>query len=254
MAITEKPKWFNMSENVTLEIMQIIADSANDTDMPLQVKNLPMKAHWFICDSLYLANMANREGMHANALALTRQCIEAISVLEVGLCKLDDAAEILQKWDDDKLTAGGLRKWLEINVWPKYGNGLWVESWQEFMAKLAKAIQPYSHYSSKLSQWQDKLHAVKKDAESPDLFLEIRPRAYDPQKATRITLYHAILVFALGRIAIAHSENCNTKFKASVNRLGKALGETPYLDGHQTDWEQQFWAMMFSKKGGTILE
>jgi len=44
----------------------------------------PMLAHWFMRDALLLANQANREGMHANALLLTRQCLEAISVIELA--------------------------------------------------------------------------------------------------------------------------------------------------------------------------
>jgi hypothetical protein len=37
-------------------------------------------------------------------------------------------------------------------------------------------------------------------------------------------------------------------------RLGAALGKSRYLDGHQTDWGQQFWAMVWERGGGTILE
>lgn len=43
-----------------------------------------MLAHWFISDSLLLANKANWDGMHANAISLLRQCVEGISVIELG--------------------------------------------------------------------------------------------------------------------------------------------------------------------------
>ena len=37
-------------------------------------------------------------------------------------------------------------------------------------------------------------------------------------------------------------------------RRGVALGKSRYLDGHQTEWSQQFWAMVWERGGGTILE
>ncbi len=37
-------------------------------------------------------------------------------------------------------------------------------------------------------------------------------------------------------------------------RLGMALGKSRDLDGHQTDGSQQFWATVWERGGGTILE
>jgi hypothetical protein len=72
------PDWFSLSERLTPEVNARIAEAAKasaDT-LPLQVKFLPLQAHWFTLDSLLLANRVNREGMHANAISLTRQCVE----------------------------------------------------------------------------------------------------------------------------------------------------------------------------------
>src|ERR1700730_13372085 len=185
------PEWFSLSESATPETMRRIAISVQKpTTLSLQVKNLPMQAHWFVLDSLILANRANREGMHANALALTRQCIEAISVIEVGLCGHRDSESILLKWDDDRLTPGALRKWLNESVWSRYGCGIWSEPWADFMSKLAKAVQPYAHYSSQLAKWQLRLHGPMEPGNvETSLLIEYSPRAYDAQKATRITLF-----------------------------------------------------------------
>lgn len=75
--------------------MERVALSLQELNLPLQVRFLPVQAHWFILDSLLLANQANREGMHANALSLLRQCLEAISIVELGLTPHAGAADVL---------------------------------------------------------------------------------------------------------------------------------------------------------------
>jgi hypothetical protein len=233
--------------------MEHVRSAIEARPLPLQVKFAPTLAHWFVLDSLYLANDANRAGMHANALALTRQCIEAFSVIELGICDHADAASMLQRWWDDEITSGQLRRWLSEQVWPRYGSGLWQEPWSDFMAKLASAVQAYAHYTSKLSQWQLRFLGGP-PGQMENHLIEIRPRAYDAQKATRITLYHGILTYTLARIGIA-AHQADDEFRALISRLGKALGKSRYLDGHQTDWPQQFWAMTWSAETGSpILE
>ena len=199
-----------------------------------------MMAHWFVLDTLLLANRANRDGMHANALVLMRQCVEAISVIELSLCGHPGAEDVLLKWDADDLTPGKLRAWLEKNVWPQYGLGLRGESWSTFMREFAGAVQPYAHYSSGLAQWQLRLHRFEDGTDGDTtVTAEIRPRAYDPQKATRITLFHGLLLYTLGRIwqmQILTDEG----FTALLERMGAALAKSRYLDGHHTNWSHSF--------------
>ena len=208
-------------------------------------------------DSLLLANRANREGMHANALSLTRQCLEALTVVEIGICGHEESESILLKWDKDELTPGKLRAWLERHVWPSYGSGLWSEPWATFMREFAAALQPYAHYGSKLAQWQVRLvpgvSPEESSAGATTIFIEARPRAYDAQKATRITLFHAVLTYTLGRILLERNTS-DVDFRSLIARLGGALGKSRYLDGHATDWSQQFWAMLWSTDGNTVLE
>ena len=249
--MTAIPEWFILTEEATPTVMGRISAATSAIHMPLQVKFLPQKAHWFLLDSLLLANQANREGMHANALSLTRQCVEAMSVVELGLCGHKDAESTLHQWEKDDLTPGKLRAWLEANVWPAYGSGLWTESWASFMRQFAAALQPYAHYSTKLSQWQDQLLPDSGDDQTHKL-VRIAPRAYDPQKATRITLLHGILTYVLGRIHLAGHKD--PELAPLVLRLGSALSKSQYLDGHATDWSQQFWAMLWSTSGATVLE
>jgi hypothetical protein len=250
------PEWFTISEQINGEVMKRIAKTVSATRMSPQVNSLPMLAHWFVLDTLLIAHKANKDGMHANALALTRQCIEAISVIELGVCGHKDAEATLLKWEDDSLTPGKLRAWLSANVWPQYGAGLWQEPWSIFMREFAGAVQPYAHYGRNLAQWQLRLHqAYDGDGDDAPIhaIIEMRPRAYDPQKATRITLFHALLSYVLGRIWAAANKD-DLRFAAQVTRLGVALGKSKYLDGHQTDWSHQFWAMVWARDGATILE
>ncbi|MDN4573371.1 hypothetical protein DBB29_12360 [Pandoraea cepalis] len=251
------PEWFQMVDDTTQQVMQRVAGAVSANTMALQVNSSPVLAHWFILDTLLLANRANRDGMHANALALTRQCIEAISVVELGICNHPGAEGMLLKWDADRATPGELRKWLQANVWPNYGMGLWAEPWDVFMREFASAIQTYAHYGRNLAQWQLRLHRGFDDSGSSDgamhRLIEMRPRAYDPQKATRITLFHALLTYVLGRVWVASSPG-DSEFETLIGSFGAALGKSRYLDGHATDWSQQFWTMLWERGGGTILE
>jgi hypothetical protein len=253
---SQPPEWFTITEEANQPIMSRIASAVATNELPLQIKTAPMLAHWFMLDTLLLANQANRDGMHANALALTRQCVEAISVIELGICNHPEAKAQLIRWEADELTAGKLRAWLQTDVWPKYGSGLWTEPWPIFMREFAGAVQPYAHYTRELAQWQLLLHRMHSDSDATNDFealVEMRPRAYDPQKATRITLFHALLSYTLGRIWVA-AHQADSEFAALISRLGRALGQSRYLDGHQTNWSQQFWAMVWQRGGGTILE
>lgn len=251
------PEWFPTVEEANPQVMRRIAQAVSSCNMGLQVKSSPMLAHWFMLDSLMLANQANRDGMHANALVLTRQCLEAISVIELGICGHVDAEAMLIQWNEDRLSPGKLRAWLEQNVWPRYGAGLWNEPWSTFMREFAAAVQPYAHYGRSLAQWQLRLRGFTAASNDPAAVMqgviELQPRAYDPQKATRITLFHGVLAYVLGRIWMAQSAT-DAEFASLMNHLRIALGKSRYLDGHQTDWSQQFWAMVWSSDGGTVLE
>lgn len=49
-------------------------------------------------------------------------------------------------------------------------------------------------------------------------------------------------------------ERRDPEFAALINRLGIALGKSRYPDGHKTDWGQQFWATLWERGGGPVLE
>lgn len=234
--------WFKFADLATTQVNSKIAYSLSALNLPVKSINSPLQAHWFLLDTLYLANQANRDGMHANALALLRQCIEAISIIEIGMSNHQDAGDILSLWQSNKKSAGQLRQWLEANVWKQYGLGLWGESWTDFYAKLASAVQPYAHYSGLLAQWQSKLISIPSKSNETEMVIKIGPRLYDPQKATRITLYHILITYALGRIWVTYHTDEDPDFNKLLGSLGEALRNSKFLDGSSTDWSQQFWS------------
>jgi hypothetical protein len=206
--LPEEPKWFQLGEQATPETMRRLVKATSSTRLPVQVNRFPEQALWFCMNTLFIANGANREGKHANAPSLTRQCLEALSVIELGLTGTAPAVEVLHRWEKDEMTAGEVRKWLEANVWPTYGNGLWEEPWADFMGSLARAIQPYAHYSSRLAQWQSSVHFPRRNRDGGlTLVMKTGPAAYDEHKATRITLYHVLITFALARVWIATTKS-----------------------------------------------
>ena len=69
--------------------------------------------------------------------------------------------------------------------------------------------------------------------------MQLRPRAYDPQKATRITLFNGLLTYVLGCIWIGNVGG-DAEFADFIERFGDALGRSRYLDGHQTNWASSF--------------
>ena len=206
-------------------------------------------AVYFFVHAMEIAYEANKAGIHANALSQTRLCIEALAIIELGMCRANGREAILENWLKGRLTPGKVRQWLAREVWPSYGAGLWSESWEDFMARLAGAVQPYAHYTSQLAQWQSRLHFANPGESTA--YIESGPIVYDPQKATRITLYHSILNYTLGRIWLANCTSEDKKFREIVSRLGDALRKSRYLDGQQTSWEQQFWAMVWDRRTGS---
>jgi hypothetical protein len=242
----EIPEWFTQTELLTPKIFQSVAKTLSNADLDISIRLFPEQAFWFLSNTLLIANQANRKGMHANALAITRLCVEAITIVELGLVGTPDAANLLSQWSNHKKKPGELRSWLEANAWGNYGRGMWDETWATFFANFSRAIQPFAHYSGLLAQWQNRTHNFERnDDGGGTAILEIGPTIYDPQKATRVTLFHGIITFVLGRIFLANLKGPTDLQTDAVNSLGRSLSESPYLDGHSTNWPEQFWGLMW---------
>ena len=125
---------------------------------------------------------------------------------------------LLRRWDRKEATQGELRKSLEESVWPRYSPGLWGEPWSEYSANLARAVQPYAHYTPDLMGWQ---MAILHDDGDGHWLVRAGPTAYDPLEASRITLLHGLVFWTLGRVA---AENASTPELTAIAPTIKNLG------------------------------
>jgi hypothetical protein len=181
--------------------------------------------------ALHYSDSANRDGMHTIALGLARHAVEALTVVELALpCSGDSGLELLRRWRDGAASFGQLRAALERDTWIHYGSGLWGESWSDFFANLCKALQPYAHCTSSLVEWS---YWVWPDAGDGSTYAV--PGHYDPLKASRITLLHALLTWTNGRLLAQSGERI-----PDVVKLGDALAHSNLLFENRTDWSVQF--------------
>jgi len=177
---------------------------------------------------------ANKQGKHSVAVCLVRQCLEALTIIDVGLQKPAYAEPLLLAWSEGKKTAGQLRQNLEHDIWPHYGKGLWTESWAEFFGNLAQSVHPYAHYSPELQGWQ---WATITSRETGAL-MAIGPDTYDELRAARITLLHILLIWASGRIILAYDGKLlDNTHQEQMAELGAAIASSNLL------FEKQNWGV-----------
>jgi len=198
------------------------------------VRFVPMLAAAHFAASRSTALEANRAGFHAVALALARQAMESLTVIEVGLLESSVANELLLGWQSGKLTQGALRKRLEQISWPQLPDTPWQISWLEHMRSLASALQPYAHYSPRLLQWN--LAFVQRPADE-EAIGAVGHGAFDADKAERLALLLSVFVWnllvMLGQYADMAPEAVEVKA-----RLDSELGKTAWLDVGQ-GWHDQ---------------
>lgn len=110
MSHSDLPEWVKLSEAANAPTNKQVAEVISNLSLPIDVRYTPMQAHWFMLDSLLIANRANQDGMHAIAVALTRQTLEAMTIVELGLVQHNHAGSILAKWNENSISPGELRK------------------------------------------------------------------------------------------------------------------------------------------------
>ena len=244
-----KPEWFTIGDQIMGPIVGELdgaLKSASQSDLNLKTACEVAGLHFVQC--VDTSAEVNKSGMHAIAVSLVRQCLEALSVAEAGLQSEDLRDQLVRAWLDEKITAGGIRKRLEKEVWGDYGNGLWHETWSEFMSEFTQAVHPYAHYTQLLQGWQfaHLQQRISKEADGSLLtYMTFGPKTYDATKATRITMLHMILAWIAGRMLIASGHARG--LQQDINALGRALAEAEWLGGGKAPWHQEFWPHMFDK-------
>jgi hypothetical protein len=132
---------------------------------------------------------------------------------------------------------------LEKEVWPRCGTGLWTEPWSEFYGNLARAVQPYAHYTSELQGWQ--FATLHSDGQR-ELIAAFGLETYDALQATRITLFHMLLTWVLGRMLLAKGTNHDVMAQRDrILELGAALASSKLLFKGGEWWAQLAPHMLF---------
>ncbi len=239
----DHPEWLRLGESILGPLLADTSQSLKDfRGGDFHVTQLPTLALYHLAHSLQTSIETNRDGRHAVALSLLRHAVEALTIVELGLVGTESSYRLLEDWDSGRKSQGELRRALQQSVWPMYGTGLWKEPWAEFFARLAKAVQPYAHCSPELIQWN--LSAL---TDSSSGRFVAGAGMYDPIKASRLTLFHVLVAWTLGRLLFA---NCPLRTSlvndSDVGALGTALSGSDLLMEGQ-DWSVQLWPHMFFK-------
>ena len=240
----QNPKWFELGDRLMWPLVGMGIATARSHQ--LSSPDLQLLAELALCHHaacLEVGNYANRRGKHSAAICLVRQSLEALSIAEIGLQSAEFAEPLLVAWKEGKKSHGEMRKALEQDVWPHYGPGLWDETWAEFYANFARAVQPYAHYTSELQGWQ----FVTVDYEGGSQFTAMCGlETYDVLQATRVTLLHMMLTYMLGRILLAHGGNPDVMSRRpDILELGQALGSSKLLFKRGEWWAQLAPHMLF---------
>lgn len=244
--MTRRPEWLVLGEDL---FNPVIAASLAATRRLVfanpQVEPLPYMAVCHLASCLETSIDANKQGRHSVAICLVRQCLEAFTIIDIGLQDSTYAEPLLLAWSEGKKTAGQLRQNLERDIWPSYGKGLWHESWTEYFGNLAQSVHPYAHYSPELQGWQ----WVTIKSGNRSAFMTTGPNTYDELKAARTTLLHILLIWTAGRLILAHDkELLGLEDRARVLKLGSAIKSTNLLF-EEENWGLQLIPHMFFKEG-----
>ena len=183
-------------------------------------------------------------------MGVLRHSVEALTLIDLGFQEPEYSSQLLESWKAGNKSAGEIRKYLERDVWPRYGTGLWSESWADFFGNLARAVQPFAHYSKELMYWQ-----LFVPSQPPPTFSEathnilaaLRCPTNDPVKAARLTLLSAMIIWTLGRILMAKRPSWRGP-RSELDALGLAIGGSKLLDRGE-NWSDQLLGMYYFRPG-----
>lgn len=233
------PEWLTLTDLMmgpSIGAASSLLRSGGPSDPDLQVPASLALRHY--AGSMQYLAVANRDGMHTIALGLARHALEALTVVELALpCSGTVGDALLSRWRDKCATLGHIRMALESDVWARYGDGLWDETWAQFFGNLARALQPYAHCSTDLLEWGVTAWA---DPATGKMLASVGQ--YDPLKASRITLLQSLLTWTLARLVQLSDGDAG-----DVQALRAALARSTLLFEAQSDWSLQFTPHMFFK-------
>jgi hypothetical protein len=252
--MSNQPQWLILCSQLLWPIIDMGLTTIQELGFKdSDLESIPHCALLHLSSCLQISAFANEQGNHSVAICLIRQCVETLTLVDIGLQDETYAQPLLMSWQDGKKSHGDLRASLEKNVWPRYGKGLWNEPWAEFFGNLARAVQSYAHYTNQLMLWQFKVIEYPKDIdpikrEGFEFLASLDPTKYDPYKGSQVAMLQALIGWTLGRLLLEHGKNLEIlKYSDQIHEFGRALGESDLLD-QQTDWSSNLLPVMFFVK------
>jgi len=241
------PKWLQLSERLSGPLFTcagaaLAPSESSDIDASL----IPHLALFHLYHCLNASIVANREAKYSVAVCLLRQCVETLTIIDLGLQNHTYRDPLLHAWKDGKKSHGEIRRALEQDVWPRYEHGLWDESWRDYFANLAKAVQPYAHYTPELMGWQ---MAIRASDGGEKLIVETGESPFDAVRTSRITLLQALVVWTLGRLLVENTDHREAvAYRALLDDLRKALGTSKLLFKGR-EWADELVPFIWFKPG-----
>ena len=195
--------WRKTHEPLNLELQLVVRQAwANQPPVSdLQLQFVPYYAGKHCLETIRLSRLANEGGAHAVAVGLLRDAVEALSLVAVGICHDGEKLRILNEWNEEKQSAGDVRKYLERTVWPTVSiSGLWGERWSDFWASLARAVQPYSHVSPLRLRWHQHVEIIDGKWH---VWINHLAGDFELYRAARIGAFQLVLLWAFAEIVCA---------------------------------------------------
>ena len=241
------PRWLQLGQQISSPVFQAVLDALRSRRLPdASIQATGELALFHVRACLNASIDQNQVGQPAVALALLRQCIEALTVVDASLQRSELAIDLLQRWVKSGSSTGALRKELANHAWPRYGTGLWDEPWGDFFSNLSKSVHPYAHYSNLLQQWQI---SIVSNRGSSDVIAMTSHMTVDQVKFLRVALLHMLVIWAVGRIFLGNSpDESHKSLRDSIAALGSALSESKMLF-RSKDWADELLPHIFFNEG-----
>jgi hypothetical protein len=186
----------------------------------------------FMRKALFYINSANDNGDHAIALSLLRQCSDPLFIVECGITKSASGQAALEYWvNTPDVKIGNVRKQYAEKIWGQRRGEILGMSWNMFFSDFYSAIQDYAHYNPKMLQWTFTVDALLNDSDSNMLF-QTSLWKYNPENATRITLYQSVIVYALARSVCDYefkTKSWNKDIEKLLDKYEEGLSESKLI-------------------------
>lgn len=192
--------WKKTHEPLNLELQSVVRGSwADRPPIPdFQLQFIPHYAGKHCLETVRLSRLANEGGAHAVAVGLLRDAVEALSLAALAISHDPDKVRLLNQWNEERLSAGQLRQYLEAQVWPQVSiTGLWGESWASFWESLARSVQPYAHFSPLRMRWHQRVQIIDGKWH---VWINHPSGDFEPYRAARVVAFQLLLFWAFAEL------------------------------------------------------